>query len=171
MSRDVTAPEPFSASASLDEVRERIAWLGEVGAIAKDDVVPLQRLAEAGAAHGDLLQAIGKARDRHLNRAIVRTYFRGSSLLWLNLTQRRMVRRMLTPQRSSSRPVQRGVRSRRVVRRVASGDGPARQDEPPEPDLAPPCPRCGSGVVVLRGIRTCGACWAYFTLALEERLA
>lgn len=66
----------------------------------------------------------------------------------------------------------RGPRSRRVVRRVASRDGPARQsDDPHDPDVAPLCPRCGSFTVVLRSVPTCATCWAENVLALEGRSA
>ena len=76
--------------------------------------------------------------------------------------------RVVTVRRAMPRA--RGARGRRVVRSRSSRGSPSLSSDPDESDLAPLCPRCGSGVVVLRGVRTCGACWAYYTLALEERV-
>jgi hypothetical protein len=55
---------------------------------------------------------------------------------------------------------------RRCTSRSAHGPPSRQDDDPHEPALA--CPRCGSGVVVFRGICTCATCWAETVLALES---
>lgn len=68
-------------------------------------------------------------------------------------------------------PANRGTsrRVRRTVRAHAHGP-PSRSTndgDDPEPD-ALACPRCGSRVAVLRGIRTCSVCWANTVLELRD---
>ena len=62
----------------------------------------------------------------------------------------------------------RAPRSRRVrTARTSRGSPAARLNDPDEPHDELACPRCGSVVVVFRGIKTCGTCWAEAVLLLE----
>jgi hypothetical protein len=106
-------------------------------------------------------------RIRQEKRRVLRRHYPGDHFHVLRLDREIAALRL---QVCASARGQRG-RSAHRPRRVRAGRSshgpPGRQDDdPPEPDLA--CPRCGSGVVIFRGIATCGPCWAAAVLALED---
>lgn len=77
------------------------------------------------------------------------------------------VRRLVCLPRPQQGRAPRG--GRRVTARSSARGSPRKSDDGPEPDPALVCPRCGSTVAVLRGVKTCSTCWVRAVCDLADR--